>query len=245
MRNTIIRLVQVITGISAVVFPVFIGYQTLEQSEQFHAAQQHSDKLARTAQIMSSFYSSHSIQNLSQFANRLDVADNARIHIFDNTVKYIDLYYDLSRDNSEDIRGSVIHFIRTLDTVYYCGWVDDVLDNISCDKNLLFSTYFDEITWMFNRIRPGIYCDHAIQHLFDYSGNVEEDSAIYRLETMILDYLRSDIHLVRHPQSKREDYMRVEPYNDQSNSLHGLRPNNTEIFCQRSDRSNESAKPDM
>lgn len=88
---------------------------------------------------------------------------------------------------------------------------------------------------MFFRIRAGIYCDHAVQHLFDYHGEVDEDSAIYRLETMLLDYLKSEFHLARHPGMKKESVMRNWPHRNQPEASHILRPN-LENFCQGSQK---------
>ena len=234
---TIWNLTRLVVAFSAVVFPLFVGYQTLEQSEQFHEAQQSSDKVARTAQVMASFYSSHAIQKLSHFADQVEIEANRRRHDHEGhaSSKEFDVFSDLSKDDSDAVRASIMHFIRTLDTIYYCGWSDSVREEVSCDKQLLFGIYFEEISWMFSKVRAGIYCDHAIQHLFDYEGDVNKDSAIYRLETMLLDYLKSDLHLARHSGISREDIVRLEADKGQSKVGHGLRPN-LETFCRRADR---------
>lgn len=181
MISALAKVAEIVIAVVAIWIAIGLGHNEQERERQLH-----------TLTVYDTFRSSGANQRLTDFAGEVI------LEFFETGAPLRDVYSKLSQGKSLEIRIAILAFVRAQDPIYACGWGSSVA--ITCDTDLLLDLYLDELTWTFFPIRTGIYCDEAVVRAF--GGDVDNpDSAIYRLETMIIDYMKrtspSNITVVR------------------------------------------------
>ena len=184
-----------ILALASIVIAVLVAYMQMEQKQFLQNIEQKSHQTDRTISIMNAFYSSPSYQNLSRLGDAIVYEQHRRLLSNEDRNTSREVYLELTKGKRKEVGSWLVHFIRTLDTIYYCGRRSQEASRIPCDRLLLIQVYFEELAWMFFQVRYGIYCDPVIKEIFAHHGfDDEAGSAIYRLETMLLEYWEHEAH---------------------------------------------------
>ena len=99
------------------------------------------------------------------------------------------VYRDFTKDDLQSVRSSASIFLMMAGVLHRCGWDPTSVGNTDCSRELLFATGFDDFSWIYFGTLPAFYCDDRIRERAGvYGDKIPEDSLLFRIETMIIDY---------------------------------------------------------
>ena len=87
----------------------------------------------------------------------------------------------------EDVRSAIDETLKFSDSVFLCAW-----HFLQCNKEMLYATYFPQISQLYFVMRSIMYCDPSSRS-YNESGHSRVQtwnmSLMERIETMLVDYL--------------------------------------------------------
>ena len=156
------------------------------------AKQRHSSgQIARTLGIYDTHIKLDAIQELVILGFTTAVAIDSQTETADSALKYQaahNAYHDkIKHVNNLDAKIAVL--LRVAEIIHECGWTMPMDDDLSCDRELIASLFGRSISPVFYAFRHAFYCNGVIAERYFRDG--DEESQVYKLETIMLEHLNS------------------------------------------------------
>ena len=193
-----LRFISVVGSLASVVVAIVAVVIAIQIAKHAERADAYIALHARTLEVHRTYRHLDAIQELSELAHRILHEVPAR-KPWPKGSSYLrtmsEVYHEFTKDDLQSIRSSVSIFLTMARVLHTCGWTSTSSGHTDCSKELLFATGFDDMSWMYFGILPAIYCDDVMRERLGIDGSdIPEKSELFRLETMIIDYLKWDYH---------------------------------------------------
>lgn len=175
--------------------PACISYESAQQQNTIasESAKQRasSAQIARTLGIYDTHIKLDAIQELIILGFTTAVAIQDRRETANRASRY-KVAHDAFREKVngvDNISAKIAVLLRVAEIIHECGWNWPDDEHLSCNQELIASLFGRSILPAFYGLRHAFYCDGVIAKRYFRDG--DENSQVYKLETILLAHLNS------------------------------------------------------